>query len=379
LITKTCYFLSRPDERLMSPLSWPQVFDDVTGAGAEGRLMGRCRIGLVGAGNVAQRHARVLTGFADVQLTGVTDVLPDACRRLADRYAAPVYPDVAALLETGPDAVYVCVPPFAHGPAEEAVIAAGLPMFVEKPVAADLATAERIAALVAGRGIRTAVGHHWRYLTVLDRARDLLADRPVRMVTGAWLDRVPPVSWWSRRELSGGPVVEQAAHVLDLLRLVAGEAIEVTAYGDGIPPDVDGADIDSVTAATLRFAGGAVGTLVCGCTLGWKHRAGVEIVADGLVLTLSEEGLAWRDGTGEGWLPADPEAARIAVDRAFVDAVRGIGDDVRVPYPEALRTHRLACAVAQSAATGRTVRIAPSVEALATATRSTRVGFGLDA
>ncbi|WP_326558698.1 Gfo/Idh/MocA family protein [Micromonospora sp. NBC_01796] len=341
--------------------------------------MARCRIGLIGAGNVAQRHARVLAGFADVHLTGVTDVLPDACERLADQHAAPAYPDVATLLEADLDAVYVCVPPFAHGPAEEAVIAAGLPMFVEKPVAAELATAERIAGLVAERGILTAVGHHWRYLTVLDRMWDLLAGRPVRMVGGAWLDKVPPVSWWSRRELSGGPVVEQAAHVLDLLRLVAGEATEVSAYGDGFPPDVDGADIDSVTTASLRFTTGAVGTLVSGCTLGWKHRAGVEIVADGLVLTLGEDGLAWRDGAGEGWLPADPEAARIAVDRAFVDAVRGIGDDIRVPYPEALLTHRLACAVARSAATGRPVRIAPAVEALAAATHGARVGSGLDA
>ena len=113
--------------------------------------------------------------------------------------------------------------------------------------------------------------------------------------------------------------------------------------------------------------------------LDWKHRAGVEIVADGLVLTVGEDGLVWRDATGEGRVPADPEAARVAVDRAFVDAVRGIADDIRVPYPEALRTHRLACAVAQSAATGRMVRLAPAVEALATATRSTRTGFGLDA
>ncbi|MFK3985172.1 Gfo/Idh/MocA family protein [Micromonospora sp. NPDC050397] len=341
--------------------------------------MGACRIGLIGAGGVAARHARVLAGFSDVRLVGVTDVLPDACRRLADQHEAPAYPDVATLLDAGLDAVYVCVPPFAHGPAEESVIAAGLPMFVEKPVAADLATAERIAALVAGRGVPTAVGHHWRYLPVLDRARELLADRPVRMIGGAWLDRVPPVSWWARRELSGGPVVEQAVHVLDLIRVLAGEVIEVSAYGDGAPPPVDGADIDSVTTAGMRFASGAVGTLACSSTLDWKHRAGVEVVADGLVLTLDEQGLTWRDANGGGLTPADPEAARIAVDRAFVDAVRGLGDDIRVPYPEALRTHRLALAVARSAATGRTVRLAPAVEALATATRSTRTGFGLDA
>jgi myo-inositol 2-dehydrogenase/D-chiro-inositol 1-dehydrogenase len=90
-----------------------------------------CRVGLVGAGGVAQRHARVLTGFEDVELIGVTDVAPEAAAALADTHGARTFRDVAELLAAGPDAVYVCVPPFAHGPAEEAVIAAGVPMFVE--------------------------------------------------------------------------------------------------------------------------------------------------------------------------------------------------------------------------------------------------------
>ncbi|MGW3788247.1 Gfo/Idh/MocA family protein [Micromonospora chokoriensis] len=320
--------------------------------------MRQCRVGLVGAGGVAQRHARVLSGFDDVELVGVTDVAPEAASALATPYGARVCADIAELLATSPDAVYVCVPPFAHGPAEEALVEAGVPMFVEKPVAVDLGTAERIADLVARRGLRTAVGHHWRYLNVLDQARELLADRPVRMVSGAWLDKVPPVAWWSRRDRSGGPVVEQAAHVLDLVRVLAGEVTEVTAYGNGTPPPVDGADIDSVTTAVLRFADGAVGTLSAACVLGWKHRAGLEILADGLALALTEDGLSIRDADGERHVPADPEAARVAVDRAFVDAVRGVGDDVRVPYAEALATQRLALAVADSARTGTTVRMA---------------------
>ncbi|MEV1320642.1 Gfo/Idh/MocA family oxidoreductase [Micromonospora arborensis] len=320
--------------------------------------MRACRVGLVGAGGVAQRHARVLTGFDDVELVGVTDVAPEATSALAAPHGARACADVAELLATGPDAVYVCVPPFAHGPAEEAVIEAGVPMFVEKPVAVDLGTAERIADLVARSGLRTAVGHHWRYLSVLDEARELLAGRPVRMVSGAWLDKVPPVAWWARRDRSGGPVVEQAAHVLDLIRVLAGEVTEVTAYGNGTPPPVDGADIDSVTTAALRFADGAVGTLSAACVLGWKHRAGLEILADGLALALTEDGLSIRDADGERHVPADPEAARVAVDRAFIDAVRGIGDDVRVPYAEALATQRLALAVADSARSGATVRLA---------------------
>lgn len=316
-----------------------------------------CRVGLVGAGGVAQRHARVLAGFADVTLVGVTDVVADAAAALAGTYGGRAFAGVDDLLAAGVDAVYVCVPPFAHGPVEEAVIAAGVPMFVEKPVALDLATAERIAGLVERRGLLTGVGHHWRYLSVVDQARRLLAGRPVRMVNGAWLDKVPPVPWWARRDSSGGPVVEQAAHVLDLVRLLAGEVTEVTGYGDGSPPPVPDADIDSVTAATVRFASGAVGTLAAACVLGWKHRAGLEILADGLALTLAEDGLTVCDSDGQRHLSADPEAARVAVDRAFVDAVRGIGDDVRVPYAEALRTHRLAVAVAESARTGRPVAL----------------------
>jgi predicted dehydrogenase len=190
----------------------------------------------------------------------------------------------------------------------------------------------------------------------VERARELLAGRPVRLVTGVWLDKVPPVAWWPRTEKSGGPVVEQAAHVLDLARHLAGEVVEVCAYGNGTPPDVPDADVDGATAATLRFASGAVGTLAATCVLGWKERAGLEVYADGLAVRITETQMAVRDGDREYAMDTDPDAARVAVDRAFIDAVRGTGDDVRVPYAEALGTHALALAVAESAATGRPVR-----------------------
>ena len=313
------------------------------------------RVGMIGAGGVAQRHARVLSGLPNVQVVAVTDVVPAAAGKLAGEYGARAVPDVDSLLSEGLDAAYVCVPPFAHGAAERSVVAAGLPLFVEKPVGLDMREPADIAALIAGRGVLSAVGHHWRYLAVVEQARALLGDRPVRLVSGAWLDKVPPVAWWAHRDRSGGPVVEQAAHVLDLLRHLVGEVTEVTAAGNGTPPPADGADVDGATVATLRFAGGAVGTLAATCVLGWKERAGLEIYADGLALSITETGLVVRDADGSRTVDGDPEAARVAVDRAFVEAVRGEGDDIRVPYPEALRTHALAVAVAEAAATGRAV------------------------
>jgi myo-inositol 2-dehydrogenase / D-chiro-inositol 1-dehydrogenase len=315
------------------------------------------RVGLIGAGGVARRHARVLAGLPDVQVAAVTDTQPEAARTLAGEHGASAPPDVAALLDERVDAVYVCVPPFAHGSPERAIIEAGLPLFVEKPIEIKLEKARYTAQLITQRGLLTAVGHHWRYSTVVDRAREILGDRPVRLVTGAWLDKVPPVGWWPHLARSGGPVVEQAAHVLDLLRYLVGEVAEVHAVGNGVPPAVDGADIDGATAATLRFTGGAVGTLAATCVLGWKQRAGLEIYADGLALAITEDRLTVRDAGGERTVDADPDEARVAVDRAFVAAVRGEGADVRVPYAEALRTHALATAVAESAATGRPVTV----------------------
>lgn len=314
------------------------------------------RIGLIGAGGVAARHAKVLSGLPEVQVSGVTDVVAEAAGRLAAEHGAQVYDTVADLIDSGPDAVYVCVPPFAHGDAERAVVAAGLPMFVEKPIAINYDIASEIAGLVDGRGLITAVGHHWRYSPVVEKAREILAGRTIRLVAGSWLDKVPPPAWWPIAGRSGGPVVEQAAHVLDLARYLAGEVDEVTAYGNGTPPQVEGADIDGATTAVLRFAGGAVGNLAATCVLGWKQRAGLEIYADGLALALTESELVIRDGDRTETVTCEPTEAHVAVDRAFVRAVRGEQDDIRVPYAEALRTHELALAVARSAAEGRAVR-----------------------
>lgn len=56
------------------------------------------------------------------------------------------------------DAVYVCIPPFAHGGLDLEVVRRGLPMFVEKPLAIDLTTAERMATAVERAGLLTGVG-----------------------------------------------------------------------------------------------------------------------------------------------------------------------------------------------------------------------------
>jgi myo-inositol 2-dehydrogenase/D-chiro-inositol 1-dehydrogenase len=310
-------------------------------------------VGMVGAGAVATRHVRTLLAMAGVRVAAVADPAIERAGSLAGLAGASAYAGHLDMLERERlDAVYVCVPPFAHGPPELAVIDAGLPLFVEKPVAIDLETATAIATRLAGRPLVTCTGYHWRWLDIFDRAAELLAANPARLVSCAWLDKVPPPPWWRRRDGSGGQTVEQTTHVLDLARALVGEVAEVQALG----ARTAGADVDEVSVGTLRFAGGAVGSLTSTCLLPHLHRAGIEVVADGMWLSLSETELVV-EADGERSLWRAQGDARPRPDSDFIQAVRGGPDRIRVPWPEAYRTHLLACALTRSADEGRPVAV----------------------
>ncbi|HSU03922.1 MAG TPA: Gfo/Idh/MocA family oxidoreductase [Nocardioides sp.] len=326
------------------------------------------RIVMVGAGGVAQRHVAVLGGLPDVEVVGVVDPVEAAARALAESCGADVHASTAAALSAcRADAVYVCVPPFAHGEPEREVLARGLPLFVEKPLSARWDVAEDLGRLVAEAGVVTGTGYHWRCLDTVEAARRQLEASPPLLASGYWLDKRPPVAWWPHSGRSGGQVVEQLTHVLDLARVLLGEATEVYAAGAvrAAPPtvardDPPRGDVDDATAVTVRFASGAVATLAATSLLRAKHRAALHTFSDGLVLELSETELVVDDGE-ERRVVEPAEDPRVVVDREFVAAVRGERSATRAPYEEALRTHRLACAIATSARRAEPVRLDEAV------------------
>ena len=83
---------------------------------------------------MATRHAHVLSGFSDVTLVAATDVDPARAAAFAATFALDTAAGVDELLAHDLHAVYVCVPPFAHGPAETSaearIAAARVPLIV---------------------------------------------------------------------------------------------------------------------------------------------------------------------------------------------------------------------------------------------------------
>jgi myo-inositol 2-dehydrogenase / D-chiro-inositol 1-dehydrogenase len=325
--------------------------------------MRRTRIACVGSGFIAGRHLAALSGFDDVEIVAVADAVPERAVAIAARYGARPHGDALDLLGSEElDAVWFCVPPFAHGALEEAAVARRLPFFVEKPLAADLATAERVAGKVARAGLLTAVGYHWRQLSSVRRAAELLRDRPPHLVTGLWLDKTPAPPWWSSRAASGGQVLEQTTHIFDLARLLVGEVDGVTALERPVPPGAT-SDVPSAATALLSFATGAVGAISSARVLTWRHGAGLQLVADGCVVELCERSLTEHElrvtgGSGEEEVVRSEEDPIAREDREFLDVLAGRAPSVSVPYAEALRTHALAWAADLSARERRSVRLA---------------------
>ena len=327
---------------------------------ATGADVGLVNVGFVGAGGIAARHIDVLRQFADVHVAAVCDADLARATQTAGPLGAQAFGDVATMLAgVALDALFICVPPFAHGPAERAAIAAGIPFFVEKPITQDLALAEAISQEVTAAGLITAVGYHWRYLDTVDRARRALVDKPAQLIVGHWHDSTPPPEWWGRQAQSGGQMVEQVTHLIDTARFLAGGITSVHAAGNHLPRErFPGLDVPTASVATVTFEGGAVASFSATCVLNWNHRQGLHVFADGLAIEVSDREVMI--DTGHGRHPVGAQGDPVwREDRDFIDAVRGGANNIRTSYADALETHRAALAVAQSMRSGQPVQLVP--------------------
>jgi predicted dehydrogenase len=284
----------------------------------------------------------------------------DETRRLRAR----VYADYRAMLaEAGLHALYVCTPPAARGEIELAAVGEGVALCVEKPVTLDLSVAREVAAAIRGRNLISSVCYQVRYSRAVDDARRALEGRAVAMGLGFMLGGVPTAPWWRSRATSGGQLVEQATHTVDLMRSFLGEVDRVYAAGAlRVHRDVPGFDIHDTGAVTLHFASGAIGSIATTAVLGGGATAGFPTGLHLFAADLRVE--VW--GASLKVVTADrtderrySESPMQALGSDFIEAVRRRDPSrVRTPYADAVRTLAVTLAGEESARTGRVVEVA---------------------
>ena len=108
------------------------------------------RLGFIGCGGNARGHMGRVAEDANARIVGVCDVVAEAAQQSAAAHQAQAFTSHKAMLDACElDAVYISIPVFAHGEPELDAMDAGVPFFVEKPVAISLELAQRIAAELA--------------------------------------------------------------------------------------------------------------------------------------------------------------------------------------------------------------------------------------
>lgn len=317
------------------------------------------KVAFVGAGGHATKHAGVLRETKDVELVGVWGRTADRATAFARRFDTRAFDTLERMLdEARPDAVYVCVTPGGHGAIERALVERNIHFFVEKPLALDWDTAAAIGADVARAGLVTAVGYQWRYFDALDHAQEALRRRAVGLVYGHWLTVTPAPSWWAEEAQSGGQMLEQATHMVDLARMLAGEIDEVYAATARVERSVPRrGDVADASAATVRFASGAVGTFQATHLLPASYRVGLHLFCDGAAIEITATSVSIDVGRQrvEHRHAGDATARQ---DKAFVDAVaRGDAAAVRSTYADALKTHRVTTRIVESARLGKPLTV----------------------
>ena len=327
------------------------------------------RVGVVGAGIIAGVHLANLRQIDGVRVVAVCDVDQGRAEVAAREHGAQVYTDVHRMIDTADlHALFVCVPPFARDGIVERAASRGLHLYLEKPLALDLATARRELELVELAGVIASVGYMWRYAPVVDRAREALAGASAVLLMGRMLNGPPGAAWSFDRALSGGLLVEFATHMADLLRYVGGEVTQVAAAGAELAPGPATRGPDTA-ALTLRFAHGGLGTLETTWAYPgalWELRAvaddrelrvglnpeQLEGQVDGNPLTMPDTSL---DAHAHGF-SGGPSWYLSA--RSFVDAVRtGDRDLVRCSFHDGVRTLALTLAADEALRTARMVDV----------------------
>ena len=255
------------------------------------------RIAVVGVGaNVFALHAQALKA-TELEVVGVSDVNEAAAERRAEELGCPAFADHRELLEkTKPGAVAVLAPHPFHASIAVDCLQAGAHVLVEKPIAVEVAEADRMidAASRAQRLLAVSLQHRTR--SEIRAAKSLIQSGRL-----GELQRIQMSAIWTRtasyyqlagwrgtwRGEGGGVLMNQAPHTLDLVCHLAGQPSRVVAWNRTTYHQIETED---TTLAMFEWSNGVLGSLfVSTAQAGEAER--LEIAGTRGVLQLSRNGL----------------------------------------------------------------------------------------
>lgn len=210
--------------------------------------MNKIRVAVIGAGVFGRHHLRVLSQSLNARLVGVVDADPERAAQAAAEHNCETFATLGEL--TGNvDAAVVAVPTSLHADVGCELLASGIDVLVEKPIAGELRSARRLVDTAAEFGRILQVGHLERFNPAVAALQKIL--------TIPLFFEIHRLSLFSPRSLDVDVVLDLMIHDLDIVLHLAG-AMPEEIRAAGISILSDKVDIANVR---LAFPGGCIANL----------------------------------------------------------------------------------------------------------------------
>ncbi len=226
------------------------------------------RVGLVGCGAISTQHLEAISALPGLSLTGVVSASEQRAREVAERWGVPWMTRLEDLLgRDDVDAVTIATPSGLHSAQALAALHSGRHAIVEKPIALSVADADAVVAAGRERSLVVATISQRRFeppVRALHDAIEAGALGTISLIIAEGLYHRPQAyydsaAWRGTRTLDGGVLMNQAIHVIDLLRWMGGPVVSVAGHVATLGHQIEAEDTASVS---LRFAGGTLGEIV---------------------------------------------------------------------------------------------------------------------
>ncbi|HEX6358727.1 Gfo/Idh/MocA family protein [Actinophytocola sp.] len=210
------------------------------------------RLALAGTGRIGTAHAEILRDLPDVTSVVVADIDPDRAKAAAAELGVEFAPGIDDLFAAAPDGLVVTTATDAHPELIIRSVETGIPVFCEKPVAADVAGTLAVIERTAGSGVEVQIGFQRRFDDGYAAARTAVSAGALgrlHTIRATTLDPAPPPAEYIPR--SGGLFRDCSVHDFDIIRWVTGrEVAEVYALGTnrGAAFFAEAGDVDTAAA-----------------------------------------------------------------------------------------------------------------------------------
>lgn len=326
------------------------------------------RAAILGCGGFAHRHAQNIVSLPeDTELVALCDRVAENARSYSEKYTggkAAIYSDFHEMLERERlDLMVIALPPFAHTDEVDCAAQHGVHLMMEKPIALTMEHAWRMVSAVETAGIKTQVGFMWRFGEAIETLKAMIdsgeAGLPGLMSARYFCNSLH-APWWRSREKSGGQLVEQIIHMVDLIRYLLGRPVSVFSRQENLfHQDVPDYTVEDTSATIFGFNTGALGVIYASNgAIPNRWINDYRVVTRNVTAEFTNANNAIFHMTAESGVPQRVIASERNVHRAeLLDLIAAIrtGGQTRTPMREGALSLELALAATTSAQTHREV------------------------